>query len=806
VADIFISYTSSDRDWAFWIGHELEALGHTSHIHDWELPGGGDIPAWMEERQDAADRMLCIVSAKYLKAAYSSWERRTAQWAAAEDRPNFVLPVFIEPCEVPILFAHLKRCDLHGITEEEARARLKAFLETPGKPPRGPFPGGVRSSRGPATTPPPLFPGKIALSNVPIRVPRLFLGRENELADITTALAQGDGRVAITALHGLRGVGKTTLAAAYADRHRGDYRVTWWIRAQTEVGMRADLVGLGVRLAWIGADDKEEPALAAVMERLRHEGEGILLIFDNAIDADALKPYLPRGGAARVLITSNAHAWRGVAAPVEIRLWPKEIGADYLVARTGREKERATAEALSEALGGLPLAHEQAAAYCERLDISFADYRKRFEAAPVLMLNDARHAPVEYHDGMTVAKTFALAIEEAGKQHPASEPLIAHAALLAPESIPLFLFSEAREQFGEPLAAALAGDGLAEAVAALRTFALIDRETIVYERDPAITTDAIRLHRLVRNVAAARCEGERRNEVHRALIAALVAVYPSDGFGYAASWPRCARLTPHLLAICDTEISDEGASRQRADLLNRAGIYFFGLRAYSNARPLFERALAIYEKVLEPEHLNTLTSLLWSAILLREQGDLAGARPVFERALAIGEKVLGHEHYYTAWSLNHLARLLQAQGDLAGARPLYERALAISEKVRGPEHPDTATSLSNLARLLHQTGHANEAEPLFRAAIAIFERTSGGSHPDTHRIRSHYARLLLDTGRNAAALDLAQAALAIHDATSGPNHPWTKSSARVTADALTALGRTEEAAALCERYGVPRSS
>ena len=138
--------------------------------------------------------------------------------------------------------------------------------------------------------------------------------------------------------------------------------------------MRADLVALGVRLGWVGADDKEEPALAAVMERLLHEGEGILLIYDNAVDAGALKPYLPRGGAARVLVTSNAHAWRGVAAPVEIRLWPKEIGADYLIARTGREAERTAAEALSEALGGLPLAHEQAAAYCERLDISLAEY------------------------------------------------------------------------------------------------------------------------------------------------------------------------------------------------------------------------------------------------------------------------------------------------------------------------------------------------------------------------------------------------------------------------------------------------
>ena len=277
------------------------------------------------------------------------------------------------------------------------------------------------------------------------------MGREEALTAIETALERDEGRAAITALHGLRGVGKTVLAAAYAERHRCDYRATWWIRAQTEPTMRADLVALGVRLGWVEADDKEEPALVAVMERLRHEGEGILLIFDNAIGADTLNSYLPRGGSPRVLVTSNAHAWRGVAVPVEIGVWPKEIAADYVIARTGRDREREAAEVLSEALGGLPLAHEQVAAYCERLEISIAECGMRFAAAPARMLDTARDAPVEYHDKLTVAKTFALAIEEAAKLHLAAEALIIHAALLAPESIPLFLFSEAREKFGEPL-------------------------------------------------------------------------------------------------------------------------------------------------------------------------------------------------------------------------------------------------------------------------------------------------------------------------------------------------------------------
>jgi TIR domain len=499
VADIFISYTSKDREWADWIGRELEALGHVPHVHDWEISAGGNIMAWMEQRHHDADHVLCIVSETYLKKPYSSFERQAGQWAAVTARPNFVLPVFIDPCEAPTLFALLKRCDLHGLDEANARARLKSYL-TPAVPPtHAPFPGGVKAAPSPPFAGPPApFPGKAALSNIPIRVPLHFLGRDDALTAIEAALKRNEGRVAICALHGLRGIAKTTLAAAYAERHRGGYRATWWIRAQATSTLRADLVALGIRLGWVPADDKEETAVDTVMERLRDEGEGILLIFDNAVDANALNVYLPRGGAAKVLVTSNAPHWRGVAEPVEIRLWPKEIGADYLTVRTGHVEERVVAEALSQRLGGLPLAHEQAAAYCERLGISLAEYRRRFEAAPARLLDDRRHAPAEYHDGLTVTKTFALAIEEAAKLHPAAQPLIVHAAMLAPEPIPLFLFSEAREKFGEPLATALAGDGLDEAVAALRTFALVDRETIADERDLSITTDVIRRHRLWR--------------------------------------------------------------------------------------------------------------------------------------------------------------------------------------------------------------------------------------------------------------------------------------------------------------------
>jgi hypothetical protein len=69
----------------------------------------------MEQRHDTADHILCVVSEAYLKAPYSSLERRAAQWAAAKKRPNFALPVYIDKCEPPTLLAQFKRCDLAGL-------------------------------------------------------------------------------------------------------------------------------------------------------------------------------------------------------------------------------------------------------------------------------------------------------------------------------------------------------------------------------------------------------------------------------------------------------------------------------------------------------------------------------------------------------------------------------------------------------------------------------------------------------------------------------------------------------------------
>jgi len=781
MADFFISYTSEDRYWAHWIGKELTALGHVAHVHEWEIEGGGDIYGWMEKRLDAADHVLCVISDEYLKAPYSSLERNAALWQAAGNKPGFVLFVAVKPARLPVLSDHIRRCELFGVDEEAARVRFREFLQKREAPQAIAFPGQA-----------------FAVSNIPLHVPAHFMGRDDALAAIETALKRDTSGLVVAALYGLRGVGKTTLAAAYAERHRSDYRATWWIRAQTEAGMRSDLVALGVRLRWVGADDKEDEALAAVMERLRQEGEGILLIFDNAPDADTLKPYLPRGGGGKILVTSNSHAWRNVAARVEIGLWPKIVGAEYLLARTGSEEKREAAEALSEALGGLPLAHEQAAAYCERLEKSLAEYRKRFDAAPARLLDDARDAPAEYHDRLTVTKTFALAIDEAAKLHTAVEPLIIHAALLAPEPLPLFLFAEGREKFGEPLDAALADDGLDEALAALRAFALVERETIVDERNPAIETETIRLHRLVRQVAADRYSGAARERAQCALIAALAAVYP-DEISDAKTWPRARRLDGPALALLDAplpEAAEEAASR----LFNGLAAYRqYALGAYAQARPLYERALALREQRLGSEHPDTAEILNNLALSLREEGNHEAARPLLERALAINEKALGAEHAATATSVNNLALLLRDQGDLAAARPLFERALASVEKAFGAEHPATAASLGNLGLVLKDEGDLAAARSLLERALAIDEKALGADHPDTANDLSNLALLLKQAGDLAGARALYERALAINEKALGIEHPYTATSLLALAKVLHDQRDLASARSLLER-------
>jgi tetratricopeptide (TPR) repeat protein len=100
-----------------------------------------------------------------------------------------------------------------------------------------------------------------------------------------------------------------------------------------------------------------------------------------------------------------------------------------------------------------------------------------------------------------------------------------------------------------------------------------------------------------------------------------------------------------------------------------------------------------------------------------------------ERALAISEKQLGPDHPDTGTSLNNLAGLYRSMGRYEAAEPLYLRALAIDSIALGEDHPDTAIDFVNLAGLYTQFARYPEAEGLYHKALRVFLDRLPQDHP-----------------------------------------------------------------------------
>jgi tetratricopeptide (TPR) repeat protein len=172
------------------------------------------------------------------------------------------------------------------------------------------------------------------------------------------------------------------------------------------------------------------------------------------------------------------------------------------------------------------------------------------------------------------------------------------------------------------------------------------------------------------------------------------------GFLCLALWPTASAQETRW----ETLMADAVKAYQQAD--------------YAKAEKLLLAALKEAEKSGE-QVLRLAVSLLALGRVYHAQGNYAEAEPLHQRALAIREKALGPEHADVAQSPNNLALLYKTQGKYAEAEPLYQRARAIWEKALGPEHPHVATALEDYADLLRKMDRDAEAEKLEARAQAI---------------------------------------------------------------------------------------
>jgi len=191
---------------------------------------------------------------------------------------------------------------------------------------------------------------------------------------------------------------------------------------------------------------------------------------------------------------------------------------------------------------------------------------------------------------------------------------------------------------------------------------------------------------------------------------------------------------------------------QEAEQLNQQVLKLYSDGKYDTALPLAQRALAIREQILGPQHPSVAISLSNLASLYRAKGQYDHAEALYQRALVISEKALGPEHPTVAVSLNSLAVLYHAKGDYARAVPLYQRTMAKLEKSLSTRNTDVATSLNNLAGLYHAKGDYARAEPLYQRALTILEQVLGPQHPHVAATLNNLAWLYQAKGERTQAV------------------------------------------------------
>ena len=260
-------------------------------------------------------------------------------------------------------------------------------------------------------------------------------------------------------------------------------------------------------------------------------------------------------------------------------------------------------------------------------------------------------------------------------------------------------------------------------------------------------------------------------------------------------WLAASRSLDEAEAALDTILS-ENDKLTGADTVARA---YLSAGLLNQAIALFEQNLADRERILGPNHPDTLASRNNLASAYRSADRLEQATDLLEQNLTEALRILGPDHPHTLIIRDNLARAYRSAGRLEQAIDLLEQNLADSERILGPNRPHTPASRNNLARAYQDAGKLEKAIDLFEQTLDDFERILGPDHPHTLITRNNLARAYQDAGRLEQAIGLFEQTLADRERVLGPDHPHTLTSRDNLARAYQDAGRLEQAIDLFEQ-------
>ena len=597
----------------------------------------------------------------------------------------------------------------------------------------------------------------------PASIGKGFVGRQTELDALTEAFPIHRAVV----ISGGAGSGKSRLATEYTynSGERG-----FWTAAGADVVQT--LVALALTLDVIVEGRGDEEIAGEVQVCLAALPPDTLWVIDNLGDLGLVNALLTAAGPVR-LLTATRDARRNLlpntVAFHQLDVLEPDPAIELLCSRSNCDPSDLALPEMVEIVGRLPLALEMLAVRLgeprqtpERL---LAQLRSAPTPIELAAFQEAAGATIQGAEGVfaTIIGTLAQLPEDIRER---LSPLGYIADAPIPDALLAALTS-------------LEDEGLD------RLLAECSRRSVLSPSEGRVVIHAL----TVAAIAATNADGVLATTLDRAS-SRLDSINEDDPVALRAEIVHHERIHSQVRS---TLVADDTSVLEFASGL--AIGYSVGGRHEESIR-LDEETMAARERVLGPEHLDTLASRGNLSTDYRAVGRVEEAIALDEATLPTVERVLGPEHPYTFSMRNNLANGYRIVGRYEEAITLHERNLANRERTLGPEHPDTLSSRNNLAICYRATGRHDEATSLAEQTLKLMERVLGPEHPDTLTCRSNLANGYGAVGRYDEAIRLDEETLKIRERVLGPDHPSTLTSRLNLAESYRAAGRDRDAEAL----------